>query len=270
MSDSDSEIMLIDNENNENNEEINKYLIEETNNNTDILPEISKKEKKPKKRIVRSECGQEVIIKHKTKTKSTPIVVYYEDLIAEQEKPKVIVKTKRGRGRPKNNIIEYIDQDGNPIDKKTKEVKQTIINHPEPEKELTEKDLKLIQLQERIAELETVSGKKILGTKKGKIDQRSVKPPTEKQLQARKKFVEMNRARALKRKQDKEAKKTEETKNNVKEVISELAEIKKQSLQKEKEHEEMRKKILQEEEERKKKEKEKEQFSKYPKSMFFQ
>lgn len=256
MSNSEHELSLSDTENNKKEIENTELNNEESNLNNGILPEIPKKEKK-QKRIVRSECGQEVIIKHKTKAKPTPIVVYYEDLVEQEEKPKVVVKTKRSRGRPKNKIIEYVDQDGNPLDKKTKEVTQTIINHPEPEKELSEKDLKLIQLQERIAELEAVSGKKILGTKKGKIDKRSVKPPTEKQIQARKKFVEANKARALKRKQDKQTKKQEETKSNVKAVVDELAEIKKQSLQKQQEHEEMKKMILAEEEQRKKEQKEK-------------
>ena len=266
MTDNNNSQPSTDTELESNEQDIKEVEIQESNDYEEINEQPKENKKRAKKRIVRSECGQEVIIKHKTKAKPTPIVVYYEDLVEQEEKPKVIVKTKRSRGRPKSKIIEYVDEDGNPVGKKTKEVKQTIINHPEPEKELSEKDLKLIQLQERITELEAVSGKKILGTKKGKIDQRSVKPPTEKQIQARKKFVEMNKARALKRKQDKEAKKQEENKSNVKDVINELAEIKKQTLQKEKEHEEMKQKILAEEAERVKKEKEKQ--NKYSMDMF--
>ena len=257
MSDSESESVIDDNENNEIVEEQTDSIEPESNQ----LPEISTEKKNPKrekrvKRLVKSACGKDIIIETRSKQKPAPIVVYLDELVGEQETPQVIVKQKRSKGRPKKTkIVEYVDKDGNPLDKKTKEASQTIINHPEPEKPLSDKDLELIKLQERIAELEQVSGRKILGTKKGKIDQRSVKPPTEKQLQARKKFAEAAKARHAKRKADKEAKKNEETKENVKAVVSELQEIKKEALLKQKQDEQQKQLILKEEEDRKAKEK---------------
>ena len=255
MSDTDSESLIDDNENNEIIEENTDSVEPESNQNNEKSTE--KKNYKPKKRLVTSECGRQVIIQSKTKQKNKPIVVYLEDIMPEQEAPQVIVKTKRSKGRPKSKkIVEYVDKDGLPLDKKTKQASQTIINHPEPEKPLSDKDLELIKLQERIAELEQVSGRKILGTKKGKIDQRSVKPPTEKQLAARKKFAEAAKARHAKRRADKEAKKAEETKSNVKQVVSELQEIKKEALQKQKADELLKQKAIEEEKIRLAKEKE--------------
>jgi hypothetical protein len=221
MSDSEKEISISDNENEEIIEQNNDHIESESNQNNQKSTE--KKNYKPKKRLVTSECGRQVIIQSKTKQKSKPIVVYLEDIMPQDEEPKVIVKTKRSKGRPKSKkIVEYVDKDGLPLDKKTKECKQTVINHGDVEKPLTDKEMELIKLQERIVELEAVSGKTILSTKKGKIDKRCTKPPSEKQLAARKKFAEAAKARHAKKRADKEAKKQAETKDNVKVVVSEL------------------------------------------------
>jgi hypothetical protein len=71
-------------------------------------------------------------------------------------------------------------------------------------------------------QLESVAGRKILTTKKGKPDGRTTRKPTEKQLEARKKFIENNKARAAKRKADKEQQSKNIAKTQVKETIEEL------------------------------------------------
>jgi len=253
MSDSESESLTSDNETNEIDEKNTEEVVELSNEIPEKSTEIpkSKREKKVK-RLVKSACGKDVIIETTRKNKPAPIVVYLDELVGEEQAPQVIVKQKRSKGRPKKTkIVEYVDKDGLPLTKKTKECKQTIINHGDVEKPLSDKELELIKLQERIAELEAVSGKKILGTKKGKVDQRSVKPPTQAQINARKKFAEAAKVRHAKRKADKEAKKQSETKDSVKAVVSELQEIKRDALLKQKADEQQKKLIIEQEEKRK-------------------
>jgi hypothetical protein len=161
-----------------------------------------------------------------------------EDLVEQNAIPeqKVIVKQKKGKGRPKKKeppIVQYVDNDGDTVDEDDGDVSQVIINKPKKEK-LSAKDLKMLELQQKIAELEAVSGKKIRGTKKGAVDKRQTKAPTEKQLEARRKFVENNKLRNEAKKQKKQEEQKIKNKENVKDVIDELAELKKQNaLQKE-------------------------------------
>ena len=160
-----------------------------------------------------------------------------EDLVEQNAIPeqKVIVKQKKGKGRPKKQkpIVQYVDNDGDTVDEDDGNIEQVIINKPKKEK-LSAKDLKMLELQQKIAELEAVSGKKIRGTKKGAVDKRQTKAPTEKQLEARRKFVENNKLRNEAKKKKKEEEQKLKNKENVKDVIDELAELKKQNaLQKE-------------------------------------
>jgi len=144
----------------------------------------------------------------------------------------VIVKQKKGKGRPKKKqpIVEYVNKNDEIQSEDDGDIEQVIINKPKKEK-LSKKDLKMLELQEKILELETVSGKKIRGTKKGNIDKRQTKPATEKQIAARKKFVEDNRLRREAQKKKKEEEKKLQNKDNVKDVINELAELKKQNAE---------------------------------------
>ena len=192
------------------------------------------------KKIV-TDCGNEVIIKKSRSTKkqniTKPIVIYMEDLVEQNALPeqKVIVKQKKTKGRPKKAkpIVQYVDNEGDTVDEDNDNIEQVIINKPKKEK-LSQKDLKMMELQAKIVELEAVSGKKIRGTKKGSVDKRQTKAPTEKQLEARKKFVENNKLRAEAKKKKKEEENKISNKENVKNVIDELAELKKQNqLQKE-------------------------------------
>jgi hypothetical protein len=189
---------------------------------------------------LKTDCGNEIIIKKSRSTKKNitkPIVIYMEDLVEQNAIPeqKVIVKQKKGKGRPKKQkpIVQYVDNDGDTVDEDDGNIEQVIINKPKKEK-LSAKDLKMLELQQKIAELEAVSGKKIRGTKKGAVDKRQTKAPTEKQLEARRKFVENNKLRNEAKKKKKEEEQKLKNKENVKDVIDELAELKKQNaLQKE-------------------------------------
>jgi Ni,Fe-hydrogenase I large subunit len=147
----------------------------------------------------------------------------------------VIVRQKKGKGRPKKKVpvVQYVTKDEEVVNEDDGDVEQVIINKPKKEK-LSAKDLKMIELQEKIVELEAVSGKKIRATRKGTVDKRSTKQPTEKQIAARKKFVEANKLRAIEKKKKKEEDEKLKNKENVKQVVGELAELKKQNqMQKE-------------------------------------
>ena len=173
----------------------------------------------------------EVLVKRGRKPKKKPIVVYLSE--SEEEEPKIIVKQKRGR-KPKKSVIKYIDDEGNEHDNRNS-ANKTVISHIKEEK-LTAKDLRLIELEEKIQTLEAVSGKKILVTKRGEVDKRtSIKQPSEKQIQARKQFVENNKQRLLKKKLLKEEASKQKTKDSVKIVVDEMVETKKKNLEKKKE-----------------------------------
>ena len=200
----------------------------------EIKPIVKKKVVKKvakKGKIITTDNGEqiEVVIKKKAKK---PKVIYLSESDEEEEIIQVAPK-KKARGRPKKKdtkqVVEYVDKDGNKVDTR-KKAKQTIINHDIKEKPLTASEIKLIELEQKLAELSAVSGKTILSTKKGKPDKRQVKAPTEKQLAARKTFLENNKIRQLKKKQEKELAKKNSSKDNVKEVLNELSNIKKEKI----------------------------------------
>jgi len=197
---------------------------------TNSTPVIT--ESKMKSKTITSACGSNVIIKKRnTRSKPKPIIIYAEDLYDTNDEPQKIIVKKKARGRPKKAkpVIEYVNDKGETVDKDDSP-EQIIINKPVKEK-LSAKDLKMIELQEKILQLETVSGKKIRGTKKGNIDKRQTKPATQKQLNARKKFVEDNRLRYESKKKAKEEKSKLSQKQDVKIVIDELQTLKKKSLE---------------------------------------
>lgn len=243
------ELVDTDNENSENEQIVEEEKNKESSDieNEQIVESSNKKTKvtKPRKKekIYKTEDGNEVKIIRKSRAKK-PIVVYMSE--SEEEEQKVVVKPKPKKGRPKkkeSTIVEYVDQNGNSVSSRNR-AKKTIINHPE---KLSSADIKILELEEKLQQLEAVSGKKILATKRGKPDARQTKAPTEKQLEARKKFAEANRLRHAKKRLAKEENEKQKQKSNVKVVVEELTEIKKQkAVEKEK--------IIKEIEEKKEKE----------------
>ena len=188
------------------------------------------KAKRIRDKIIKTDVG-EVLVKRGRKKKKEPIVVYLSS--SESEEQEVIVKRKRGRPKSSKNkcSIKYLDDNGVEQSSRNKS-KRTIIEHAEPDRKLSAKEVKLLALEEKMAELESITGKKLLSTKKGKVDQRTVKKPTEKQLAARKKFVENNAARRLAKKIEQDNDKIKLTKASVKEVVTELVDIKKNNAKK--------------------------------------
>jgi len=223
--------------------------------NEDNIEKLAPKPmQKPKKKYIKKEPkivstndpNINVIVKARNKGKKPKkqIIIYKEDLEDEDDEPQIIVKSKQ-KGRPKQKkIIKYIDQFGNEIDPNKKQnATEVIIPLPSKEKELSDKDLKIIELETRLTELSQISNKNIRGTKKGKPDQRQIRPRTEKQIAQAKRLVEMNKLKRLEKQKikDEENKKTQKT--AVKEVIVELSNVKKET---DKKDHEINQKIIEE------------------------
>ena len=197
-------------------------------------------------KLKRTKSKKITVVKQKKKTPKPTIIYVSSD--EEQEPEEIIIKPKRKVGRPKSTKVVYHDKEGKVVKSRNK-AKETVISLPEPDKKFTSSELKMIALEEKVLELEQISGKKILTTKKSKIDKRSTKAPSEKQLEARKKFVENNRIRAAERKAKKLADAKEEGKASAAGVIDELKTEKAKSTK-------MKKELLQEIETMKSQEKE--------------
>lgn len=86
---------------------------------------------------------------------------------------------------------------------------------------LTKKDLKKIENEKKFKEEQVEIGKKLLQKRNGTTDKRSLpkKEPTEKQIEARKRFVEMNKKRAEDRRNQKNEDLSRIVHNSVVEVV---------------------------------------------------
>ena len=170
-----------------------------------------------------------MIVKKKSQKPKKPkqIIIYKEDLESdEEEKIEVIQKVKRGKGRPKKKkIIEYVDEAGNKIENQ-KKASQTIINHDNIPENPSQKDIKIMELQSRLAELEQISGKKIRATNKNQPDKRQTKARTKKQIEQTRRLVELNKLRKMERDKKKQEENRETQKDNIKQVITELKNLK--------------------------------------------
>ena len=189
--------------------------------NEAVINELKKENSKNKNNVIHrkmiksSDPNIEIEVKkrHNKKPKKK-IIIYKEDIESSDEEVEVIYKNKT-RGRPKQNkIIKYKDDKGDEVDEKLDAEKVEIdLTHT---KELNSKQIKLLKLQEKITELETVSGKKIRATRKFEVDRRQTSKRTQKQIEATERLILSNK---LKR----EAKLKEKTKEMVNETINELS-----------------------------------------------
>jgi len=184
--------------------------------------------KKAPKIVSTNDPDINVIVKSRNKGKKPKkqIIIYKEDLEDEDDdKPEIIVKSKI-RGRPKiKKIIKYVDKNGNEIDDK-KNATDVILPLPSKNKDLSEKDIKIIELETRLHELSQISNKTIRSTNKNKPDQRQIKPRSDKQIAQAKKLVELNKMKRQEKQNIKDAQLKNTQKNAVKLVISELSNVK--------------------------------------------
>jgi len=121
--------------------------------------------------------------------------------IIKPTKPVIIKPKKATRGRPKLTPEEKKATKVVIKEKRIYMVKDENGEYKEEKiKPLTERQLKKIELEKKNTELEIEMGKKLVRTKKGKVDNRSSKERTPAQVAHSKKLVELNRLRREKRK----------------------------------------------------------------------
>ena len=168
----------------------------------------------PKKTLNTSDPNIQVEIK--TKKKGPPkrvITIYKEDI--EPDQVVIREKIKRRAGRPRAQKPIEIIEDG--------DEEMVLVPKPHPQKELTKKQLKELELHTKLAELQLVSGNdKLKLNKRGQIDKRMVKTRTAKQLQATKNLIELNKARREAKKQKDKKEILDEQKDVVHNIISSL------------------------------------------------
>lgn len=122
-------------------------------------------------------------------------------IIIKPTKPVIIKPKKATRGRPKLTPEEKKATKVVIKEKRIYMVKDENGEYKEEKiKPLTERQLKKIELEKKNTELEIEMGKKLVRTKKGKVDNRSSKERTPAQIAHSKKLVELNRLRREKRK----------------------------------------------------------------------
>jgi len=161
-----------------------------------------------------------VILKSKRRpTQKKQIVIYKEDLEEDFDKPiEVITKTRR-RGRPKKTeVIQEIN-----------ESEKIEIERPvAPVKEPTEKEIRKLELQEKLLQAEAMMGKKARLNKSGEIDGRMVKTRTEAQRKATEKMLLARKVQREIKAREKAEKDKEAIDESVKQMVSSLSKAKAQ------------------------------------------
>jgi len=188
--------------------------------NEKIVNEIKQEKKKNKNKMIQckmiksSDPNIEVEIKKHTKKPKKKIIIYKEDIESSEDEVEVIYKNRK-KGRPKSNKIIKYKNDKNEIveDKLDADKLEIDLSHT---KELNAKEIKLLKLQEKLTELETISGKKIRATRKGEVDKRQTTKRTQKQIEATERLILANKMK-------REAKLKEKTKETVEQTIKELS-----------------------------------------------
>ena len=122
------------------------------------------------------------------------MTIYREDI---KQEPLIIrEKVRRPRGRPKQQKEIGIIKDDDNED-------VVIVPKLHPQKELTRKQLKELELHTKLSELQLINGNPSLKlTKKGTVDKRMVKTRTPAQLQATQNLIELNKMKRLRKKED--------------------------------------------------------------------
>ena len=147
----------------------------------------------PKETIKTSDEDVEVVIKtRKRGPKKRVVTVYKEDIPADPIE--IVQKVRRKPGRPKKPVVEVVTDVGEP----------DVIVFQKPTKvKMTAKELKQMELETRLLELQAVSGNVNLKMNKaGKVDGRQSKVRTKKQLEATARLLELNKLRRMKKKDD--------------------------------------------------------------------
>jgi hypothetical protein len=207
--------------------EIQDKIVEEDNDSEETLPDeqeeiqhvsptkVKRKytKRQPKETIKTSDENVEVVIKTRKKgPRKRVVTVYKEDLPVDPIQ--IVEKVRRKPGRPKKPVVEVI---------KEQDEEDCIVFQKPTKIKLTTKELKQMELETRLLELQAVSGNSNLKmNRRGKVDGRQSKVRTQKQLDATAKLVEMNKLRRMKKKDDEKQELLDEQKHVVKNIIGAL------------------------------------------------
>lgn len=159
----------------------------------------AKKSKPEPTKIATSDPNTTVVLKRKRRgpePRKKTVIVYREDIqdATPKQQTQVVVKSRK-RGRPKE-IIEDDDEEGKGKELVVEEEK--VIMRPTKtgkDKQLSARQLKKMELDQRFIEIEQAANRKLRQTRKGKVDQRCIGERTERQIAATKRMLEANRVR---------------------------------------------------------------------------
>ena len=120
------------------------------------------------------------------------MIVYKEDL--PQDPIEIVEKVRRKPGRPRTKPVEVVKEVDQP---------EVIVFEKPTQQKITAKQLRAMELEAKLMELQAVSGNSNLKlNRKGGVDGRQSKVRTQKQIDATARLVEANRLRRLKKKDD--------------------------------------------------------------------
>ncbi len=157
----------------------------------------AKKSKPELTKIATSDPNTTVVLKRKRRgpePRKKTVIVYREDIqdVTPKQQTQVVVKSRK-RGRPKE-IIEDDEKEG----KELVVEEEKVIMRPTKtgkDKQLSARQLKKMELDQRFIEIEQAANRKLRQTRKGKVDQRCIGERTERQIAATKRMLEANRVR---------------------------------------------------------------------------
>ena len=184
----------------------------------EVKPKRKYTKRQPKETIKTSDENVTVLLKSRKKgPRKKQVVIYREDLPVEPIE--IVEKVKRPAGRPKKKeLVKIIKEENEP---------DCVVFEKPSKVTMTARELKKMELEIRLLELQGVSGNSNLKlNRKGKVDGRMVKVRTEKQIQATKNLVEMNKMKRLKRKEDEKQAILGEQQEVVKNILGTLAQNK--------------------------------------------
>ena len=170
--------------------------------------------RQPKPGIPTSDENVTVILKTRKKgPRKKQVIVYKEDL--PQEPIEIVEKVRRRPGRPKKPVVEVV--------KEPDEEDVIVFQKPTKVVKMTAKELRKMELEARLLELQAVSGNANLKmNKSGKVDGRQSKVRTQKQIEATNRLVEMNKLKRMKKRADEKDELMSEQKDVVKNIIGAL------------------------------------------------
>ena len=140
------------------------------------------------------------------------MTVYKEDI--PQDPIQIVEKVRRKPGRPRTKPVQVVKEEGLP---------EVIVFERPTEVKITAKQLRAMELETRLLELQAVSGnQKLELNRRGGVDGRQSKVRTPAQIAATQRLVEMNKLKRMKKADDAKQELLDGQKDVVKNIIGAL------------------------------------------------